>query len=124
MSRTDADCLEDMLEAVHKLADIVARGRDSFDRDWVVRSAAERQLEVIGEAAEGLSEELAERRPDWPLQELKTMRELVSHEYFSISADRVWNTITTAVPEFAASIPDELQLLSRGRARKPIGVRL
>ena len=68
MSRTDKDRLEDILEASHKLAEIVARGRDEFDKDWVLRSAAERQLEIIGEAAGGLSEELAERRPNWPIR--------------------------------------------------------
>ena len=32
MSRTDKDRLEDILEASHKLAEIVARGRDEFER--------------------------------------------------------------------------------------------
>ena len=57
-----------LLAVAHKLAKIVARGRDEFDKDWVLRSAAERQLEIIGEAAGGLSEDLAERRPDWPIR--------------------------------------------------------
>ena len=109
MSRTDKDRLEDILDASHKLAEIVERGRDEFDKDWVLRSAAERQLEIIGEAAGGLSEDLAERRPDWPIREAKAMRNLVSHEYFSVSHDRVWNTITTSVPEFASLIPNEFE---------------
>ena len=37
------------------------------------------------------------------------MRNLVSHEYFSVSHDRVCNTITTSVPEFASLIPDEFE---------------
>ncbi len=54
----DNDLIEHILDAAGKLAEIVAAGRAAFDDSWLVRSAAERQLEIIGEAAGKLSERL------------------------------------------------------------------
>ena len=48
MSQRDNDLIEHILDAAGKLAEIVAAGRENFDASWLVRSAAERQLEIIG----------------------------------------------------------------------------
>ena len=84
-----------------------------------IRSAASRHkassVALVGSVARGDDTDasdydfLTERRPDWPIREAKALRNLVSHEYFSVSHDRVWNTITTSVPEFASLIPDEFE---------------
>ena len=63
MSQRDNDLIEHVLDAAGKLAEIVAAGRGAFDDSWLVRSAAERQLEIIGEAAGKLSEQLSRAAP-------------------------------------------------------------
>ena len=108
MRRTDKECLQDILGASRKLAEFVAQGRDDYDNSWVVRSAVERQLEIIGEATGGLSEDLALRRPGWPIQQAKAIRNRIVHDYLSVDPDTVWNTIVKSVPEFASLVTDEL----------------
>ena len=51
MSRTDEQFLGDILEASEDVALIVADGRAKFDEYRITRRAAERLLEIIGEAA-------------------------------------------------------------------------
>ncbi len=51
MTRSDDHRLADIRDAAGELALIVGRGRDAFDNDPVLRRAAERLLEIIGEAA-------------------------------------------------------------------------
>ena len=51
MSRSDAERIDDILDACEELADIVNQGRAAFDSRSVLRRAAERLLDVIGEAA-------------------------------------------------------------------------
>lgn len=104
MTQRDEDLIEHILDAVKKLAEIVTAGRENFDNSWLVRSAAERQLEIIGEAAGKLSDQLQERRPDLPIREAKGMRNVIAHEYGEVDYDLLWHTMSTSVPQFAAAL--------------------
>jgi len=101
VSRTDEQLVADILEACTKLAEIVSEGRSQFDTNWMVRSAAERQLEIIGTAANNLSEQVTLSKPELAIRQAKDMRNLISHEYFRVDPDTLWNTISTSVPVFA-----------------------
>jgi len=109
VSRSDKEFLADILDAARRLAEIVAQGREGYDNNWVVRSAVERQLEIIGEAAGRLSEDLTLRRPDLPLQQARAVRNRIVHDYLSIDPDTLWLTIVTSIPEFASMVSDELE---------------
>ena len=112
MSQRDNDLIEHILDAAGKLAEIVAAGRGAFDDSWLVRSAAERQLEIIGEAAGKLSERLSERRPDLPISEARSLRNVIAHEYGDVDYDLLWQTMSASVPQFADSLATELAVRS------------
>ena len=67
MNGRDRDLIEHILLAAERLEEIADDGRDRFETSWMARAAAERQLEIIGEAAGKLSQELARQRPGLPL---------------------------------------------------------
>ncbi len=106
MSRSDAERVADILAACAELDEIVAAGRAKFDRESVRRRAAERLIEIIGEAAGALSAEWVSAHPDLPIGKAKAMRNLLSHEYWRIHHDRLWDTIESAVPEFASLLAE------------------
>ena len=112
MSQRDNNLIEHILDAAGKLAEIVAAGRGAFDDSWLVRSAAERQLEIIGEAAGKLSERLSERRPDLPISEARSLRNVIAHEYGDVDYDLLWQTMSASVPQFADSLATELAVRS------------
>ena len=109
MSRGDAEFIADIQAAADKLAEIVQRGRQAFDDDWMPRAAAERLLEIVGVAAAGLSTELRSRRPDLPLRDAKDMRNLVAHEYHRVDPQLLWEVISRDVPSLAASLSTEIE---------------
>ena len=110
MTRRDQDLIEHILDAAGKLAEIVTAGWERFDASWLVRSAAERQLEIIGEAAGKLSEQVQRRRPDLPITEARGMRNVIAHDYGEVDYDLLWHTISTSVPKFAASLGSEIEI--------------
>jgi uncharacterized protein with HEPN domain len=57
VSRSDDLRLADIHEAAEQLAMVVSGGRPAFDTDWMRQRAAERLREIIGEAANAMSEE-------------------------------------------------------------------
>ena len=104
MNARDRDLVEHIRFAAERLAEIVASGREAFDSSWVPRSAAERQLEIIGEAAGNLSEDFRASRRDLPAARARAMRNVLAHEYDDIDYDLVWEAISTSVPQLVAAL--------------------
>ena len=104
MTRGDRERVDDILEACHKLAEIAALGRSEYDRSWMLRSAAERQLEIIGQAAIRLSDEVIGANPELPIKQARGLRNVIAHEYFRVNHDRVWNVMVNRVPELVTAL--------------------
>lgn len=73
-------------------------GLDEFVRDRMRYSAVIREFEIIGEAVGKLSAVLKDGYPDIPWQDIKDFRNLLTHEYFGVDLEIVWNTIQNDLP--------------------------
>lgn len=104
MSRRDAQRVADIVDAAAELSAIVDRGRDAFDADPILRRAAERLLEIIGEAANSLTVETRERYPDVPWRDVTRLRIVLAHHYHRVDAAQVWVIAVDAVPRLVASL--------------------
>lgn len=78
-------------------------GRAEYDRNWMLQSAVERQLEIIGEAASRLSDDFGSSA-GLPIRQAKGLRNVISHEYFRVNHDRVWNVVINRVPELLSAL--------------------
>lgn len=67
MTRGDRHRLLDMQEAVGDLSAIVERGRSAWDDDKFARLAAQKLLEILGEAAKQVSSTFAGLRRSFAL---------------------------------------------------------
>jgi uncharacterized protein with HEPN domain len=65
---------------------------NKFCETKIIRYAVERQLIVIGEAANHISVELKKTEPDVPWTKIIGMRNIIAHEYGEILEERVWAT--------------------------------
>jgi uncharacterized protein with HEPN domain len=88
-----------MLDAASEaIAFVKGRQRDSLDRDRMLVLALTRLLEVIGEAARGLSTEFRAAHPEVPWPKIAGMRDRLIHGYFDVNLDIVWETVTKDLP--------------------------
>jgi len=62
--RSDADRLRDILEAIEKIKARIPDGAAAFRQDELVQVWVIHYLQVIGEAARGMSQGLKQRHPD------------------------------------------------------------
>ncbi|MGW9114238.1 HepT-like ribonuclease domain-containing protein [Microbacterium sp. NPDC055683] len=79
-------------KAVHTFTDGVTK--DQFFAELLLRSAVERQLEILGEALVRLRRvdlETAGRIPD--LHKIIGMRNVIAHEYGDIDYETVWAVV-------------------------------
>ncbi len=91
--------LNDILEAMAKIA-LYTEGMtlESFAGDAKTVDAVVRNLEIIGEAATHLPDELLDRYPHIPWHEMRGMRNVLIHEYFGVSLPILWQTVIHNLP--------------------------
>ncbi|MDD1707218.1 MAG: DUF86 domain-containing protein [Methanoregulaceae archaeon] len=70
----------------------------TFSRDEVVKRAALRSIQVIGECASLISPELQQSHPEIPWTELQGMRTRFTPRYFNPDWVLVWNLIDSGIP--------------------------
>ena len=61
-----------------------------------------RALEIIGEAADKLSDLAHAAHPSIPWSEIIGMRHKLIHGYFNVDLDIVWNVVTAELPGLVA----------------------
>jgi uncharacterized protein with HEPN domain len=80
-----------------------------FEHDIVLRSAIERQFEIIGEALAQLARidpALAQRVPN--LREIVAFRNVLIHGYATIDPERVWQATEYDLPNLRAALRELL----------------
>ncbi len=61
-------------------------------------------LEVIGEAAKHLPEDIRMLDPDVPWSLVARFRDVVAHAYFRVDPDLVWDVVSRELPELLARV--------------------
>jgi uncharacterized protein with HEPN domain len=70
-----------------------------FAQNWEKQYAVVRCLEIIGEAAKTVPQELRSRYPQIPWRTMAGMRDKMVHAYFDVDYETVWKTIKESIPE-------------------------
>jgi uncharacterized protein with HEPN domain len=63
-----------------------------------------RNIEIIGEAANYIPEDIQSRYTDIPWAQMRGIRNLLIHEYFGVDTDIIWQTITDDLPDLLKKI--------------------
>ena len=66
--------LQTIIEAADKITARVAKGRKTFDKDEDVQIVLVHMIQIIGEAAAGLSDELVDAHPELPWRQIVVAR--------------------------------------------------
>ncbi|MEI8287107.1 MAG: HepT-like ribonuclease domain-containing protein [Actinomycetes bacterium] len=104
MTRPDALRIADIVATCQELSPIRSIGYDKFSNDVLIQRAAERLIEIIGEAANRLSEETRNQFPLIPWKRIIRIRTLLAHEYFRVNPEQIWETIEIHVPTLLADL--------------------
>jgi uncharacterized protein with HEPN domain len=93
-----------MLEAIERIEAQAARGRSFLASEELAQAAVIRWIEIIGEAARGVTTELREAHPEVPWRRMVAMRNVLVHGYFDIDVDLVWSVAQNDLPRLEAQI--------------------
>ena len=110
MSRDPILCLEDIETSCTKiLKHTKGLERASFSSDEIRFDGVLFNLQVIGEAVKNLPDELRERHSDIAWREIAGMRDIISHAYFALDLDILWDAIRHDVPELLKRVREILR---------------
>jgi uncharacterized protein with HEPN domain len=101
-----------MLDAALEIQQYVRSStREDLNRDRKLVHSLVHLIEVVGEAASQVSEELRDSVPEIPWPIIVAMRNRLIHAYFSINLNVVWSTSTEDVPLLITKLK---KILSKG----------
>jgi uncharacterized protein with HEPN domain len=90
------DDINDSIQAIESFVEGLTQ--EDFKKDRKTFSATIRELEIIGEAVNNISDELKQKYLHVLWQEIKSFRNKIVHEYFGVDFRIVWDVITNELP--------------------------
>lgn len=86
--------LDDILDAIRQIRTYMTDlDEEAFSKDRKTQDAVIRNLEIIGEAAGNLPENLQKTAQEIDWRKIRGLRNILIHEYFGINLPIVWDVV-------------------------------
>lgn len=100
MSRNEKMFLQDIILCCEKISGYIENlTLEQLLEDSKTYDAVVRNLEIIGEAAKNISDGTRQRMPSIPWRNIAGMRDFITHVYFGIDNDILWDVIQNKIPK-------------------------
>ncbi|MBK9400417.1 MAG: DUF86 domain-containing protein [Bacteroidetes bacterium] len=109
----DTARLKHMMDAIGEIETyLVNADFDTFMNNSMMRFACIKQMEIIGETSDHISEEIKTKFSEIELAQIKGMRNIFGHEYFGIDSRLVWEIIKHDLPDLKNKVATILKTLT------------
>ena len=94
-----------MLDHAREARSLVAgRSRADLDADWSLAMLLTHLMEIFGEASARISNAFRETHPEFDWQEAADFRNVLIHQFDTISYDIVWEAVQDELPSLIAQL--------------------
>lgn len=91
--------LEDMLASMNRIEEYIeSMSFEEFKNNYMVVDAVIRNFEIIGEASKNIPINIQEKYSEIPWGKMYALRNIISHEYFGIDYEMIWEIATKNLP--------------------------
>lgn len=91
--------IEDILESMNKIEEYIKDiTYEEFKSSNIIFDAVIRNLEVIGEAAKNVPDDIKDQYEIVPWQRMAGLRNILIHEYFGIDKQIIWTIVSVNLP--------------------------
>jgi len=108
MRRTE-ERLQDILDSIEAIERYASQGRSTFEDQELVQVWIVHHLQIIGEAANTIPDNLTSLYPQVPWAQIIAFRNIIVHEYFRLSLSLVWSIVVNDLPRLKIQV---IQILS------------
>jgi uncharacterized protein with HEPN domain len=104
-SRRPEDYLADIRAAASKaVAFVGSMSLDEFAADEKTVFAVTHALEIVGEAAKRIPDDMRKQYPDLPWRAMAGIRDKLIHDYMMVNLEVVWKTVREDLPPLIAKL--------------------
>jgi uncharacterized protein with HEPN domain len=105
LEKRDQALLLDIIQAATEAGGFVAgMSEENFYKDLKTRKAVEREFEIMGEAARGLSDAARDSHPYVPFRSMIGMRNILAHDYGRVDPKELWKTVHDSLPALLSEL--------------------
>ena len=77
---------------------------ENFKKNKLLQDAVIRRFEIIGEASRNIPRALKEKNKHVPWFDMSQFRDLMTHNYFEITLNRVWTATKKNIPKIKEAL--------------------
>jgi uncharacterized protein with HEPN domain len=96
--KDDGVYLRHIIECIRRIEEDTREGHEKFLQSHTLHDAVLRNLQILSESAQRLSETLKANHPEIAWRWIVAFRNLLVHNYLGIDLERVWKTVQRDVP--------------------------
>ena len=106
MSKRKPDVyLQDILESIQQIEEYLdSVNKNEFYQNSEKQDAVLRRLEIIGEAAKHISDDIRDEYDEIPWRKIAGMRDIIIHEYFGVTLSMIWVVTQRDLPDLKSKI--------------------
>ena len=109
MDSRDEVRLRHMLDAARKaIAFTQGHNRADLDSDELLALAVVRLVEILGEAAKNVSQDIKERTPKIAWRQMAGTRDRLTHAYFDVNLDIIWDIVNNDLTPLVEKLEEPL----------------
>jgi uncharacterized protein with HEPN domain len=105
MARKVGHLLHDILENIERVqSGLSGKSYYEFQRDWTVRFAVQRAIEIISEASRRLPGDIKATRPEIHWRSIAGIGNVLRHECETISDKIIWDVVHKNLPSLKTAV--------------------
>jgi uncharacterized protein with HEPN domain len=104
------------IAAIDAIQSYTAEGREMFFADGKTQDAVIRNIEIIGQAVKGISDDTRALDTAVPWRQIAGMRDKLIHEYFGVDLALVWDVVERELPSLRPRLERLNQKLAERRS--------
>ena len=101
---TDQVYVEHMLDCIARIEEYTQLARSRFFSSKLIQDAVVRNLQVLAESSQRLSEEAQSAEAQIPWRSIAGFRNILVHDYLGLDMETIWNVVEKELPPLRAAL--------------------